>query len=405
MKEPRVLYVLANCSFPPSEGAHEQSLNLIREISGRGVSCSLIAGFKEDAPFDASEFKKFAPLVDVETINCCRGSYTARLYLNCIAYLLKYRLGLPRTWFPKIIWQDFEVLSVAASKEHFYDCVHVEGVPFLPLVSRMLNRPRIVSTVDAWSLRQKRLFSSSSGLVGKIARGMAWALANVVDAIFLRRERHVHVVSPSDSAYLRSCGVSGAFSIPIMLGSGALSSPLDGSDRSGIYIYGDLQVSYIRDGVYQLLTSLSGIPGLSGDEIYVLGRRRPPSDLVAVTEQLNRRVNFISWVDDVDESMRRAKFILLPDLAGTGLKNRTIAALASGAVVIGTIAAFEGVGVVGGVDSIIYKKPAEAWKAVEYLQNRSSERSAIGEAGRLLALANYAPSVVTKSWLDIYRHT
>lgn len=74
----RVIFILSNMTFPPREGAHSQTLNLIKVLQGKGVEISLIVFLKEQSSFDLEGFNRDYHGVNVISIFLDARSYSFR---------------------------------------------------------------------------------------------------------------------------------------------------------------------------------------------------------------------------------------------------------------------------------------------------------------------------------------
>ena len=113
-------------------------------------------------------------------------------------------------------------------------------------------------------------------------------------------------------------------------------------------------------------------------------------------------IRFLAWHDDIDALLRSADVVVLPDAAGTGLKNRAVHAMACGVPVVGTATAFEGFDVADECDAMV-KSTAETFAdaITRVLSNPAGARK-IAVAGQKFALGRYGALAVGQRWLALY---
>ncbi|WP_460727143.1 glycosyltransferase [Lysobacter rhizosphaerae] len=242
-------------------------------------------------------------------------------------------------------------------------------------------------------------------LLQKAARFVSYRIALLSERVFLRSFPNIHVVSHVDAQYLRSKQkIGSAFSIPVALDDEFALTPSVNLVRDGIVIFGDIRVPHIHDGVVGFLSEYFDRYDRPSKpaKITVLGRCRPFGVLKHMADRWGGELSFVEWVPDVVSALYAAEIVVLPDLTGTGLKNRCVAALASGAVVLGTPSAFEGIDVVHGSHAVMGDTPQDLAREAIELLGQPMRIHAIGQAGREFALLNYSSSRIVNSWNERY---
>ncbi|WP_169834678.1 glycosyltransferase [Nocardioides dokdonensis] len=171
-------------------------------------------------------------------------------------------------------------------------------------------------------------------------------------------------------------------------------------------IWADLTQGHQQDAVKDLLTlgfqPLSNVLHNEGIHIVVLGRAPATPALVEAAEGLP--CVFVDWVTDLQAALSSSDVILLPDTVGTGLKNRSIQALGSGACAVGTTVAFEGTDVLDGIHAVVRNAPHMlAESALALTVESHAHRAALSQAARKFVDANYSPEGVLDQWVELYR--
>lgn len=345
----RILYVLSNISYPPNEGAHEQTLRIIKGIANRGHDCTIAAFVVTRESFDVTKFRDYAPNVNVAIVLCNRGTYTGILLRNSLErFPGRRRLGALIGRRSVLTEADRQLRTWLGREAGAYDVVHAEGIPLAPIVHEQVSRPVIFSTVDAWSMRQRRLMRGAASLRDKLQRLVSYGVARFAEHRYLGDFQHVHVVSPSDAAYLRAqTSLESVVSIPVSLPGGMQFSDTQRHDPSRtILISGDIRVSYVMDGICDFLDA--AMPRLLADfgnvTIRLLSRAAAFGRLAEIVARWPERIVVEAWVPDFVAALNAADIVVLPDASGSGLKNRTVVAMASARPVVGTRWAFEGTG-------------------------------------------------------------
>lgn len=87
-----------------------------------------------------------------------------------------------------------------------------------------------------------------------------------------------------------------------------------------------------------LRTAYRGFSGVSQGKDQI-SRARYGEVLAGVP--IANQVEISSWVEDFNALIDRASVVVLPDLAGTGIKTRALQSMARGKPIVGTYVAFE----------------------------------------------------------------
>jgi glycosyltransferase involved in cell wall biosynthesis len=408
----RILYALTNISFPAREGAHEQTLRVIKGISERGNACCILAFVTDGDSFDEAAFRSYAPDVEIAGIFHNSGTYTGILLRNMLA-------ASPQLAFPgcKNVMFSFmltpadrilrESLGSLASR---FDVIHGEGIPLAPIVQSEVTKPVIFSTVDAWSLRQRRLLSMTTSVKGKVMRTFSYFVALSGERFFLKRFRYVHVVSPNDADYLlRRRGLPAVVSVPVSLPDELNTVPASRSRelRKTILFCGDIRVPHVLEGICAFLNLATPIllrefPSIN---IRLLTRAAAFGNLEGIVARWPSVISVETWVDDFVGALASADVIVLPDASGTGQKNRTVVALATGRPVVGSGWAFEGIRARTWRECIIARSQSEMVEGVLACLRRSSLGDVVGRNGAKFAQRHFRLESVLNSWERLYAST
>lgn len=389
MVDRQVVFVLSNLSFPPREGLHIQSTALMRMLRQRGVPVGVITLVRNPRALDADALAQWA------------GGLA---FLEVIPTQLNYPLLLARNlvfgWRPSALTR-----VIAARLKAWPDAtVHLEGIGLAPLLPMCAAHGTVMSTVDAWSLRQSRLAEGTTGLKRALLKMYA-GLSVMAERKYFPMAGAVHAVSAADAAYLRHViPQSRIEAIPVAL----IDPPAPGvSEHRGnraepvVLFWGDISVSHLRAGLEWLFDTVA--PRLAGQGVrvrwVVLGRREPNGALRSKAAD----AHFVGWVDDVGAELRKASVVVLPDKSGTGLKNRALHAMACGVPVLGSSYAFEGIPVTDGVEALVRDSVEDFVAGLADLLQSPQLAVALGERGRAFVLDGYGLDAVVDNWERLYR--
>ena len=144
------------------------------------------------------------------------------------------------------------------------------------------------------------------------------------------------------------------------------------TNADDLVLYADLRVAHLRQSVLEGLRSLARATGASANRLpyrlVVLGRREMPSRLHKLANRaFAGGVLDLRYAPNLAQTLANAGAVWLPDLVGSGVKNRTLDALRHARHVIATDYALEGI--MGDAEKTTatvsqYQSPAELLKAL-----------------------------------------
>lgn len=119
----------------------------------------------------------------------------------------------------------------------------------------------------------------------------------------------------------------------------------------------------------------------------------------SVREELTRPgLSFSGYAADLPAKLRGFRGFVAPITTGTGVKTKTLDAMAVGLPVVATTLGVSGLDVRDGTDYLLARDPLEFATAIGLLSERPDEAAEIGLAGRELVRGSFAPDVITSRW-------
>lgn len=158
------------------------------------------------------------------------------------------------------------------------------------------------------------------------------------------RDRPIAVVSQSEAAKVRFTA-----QITVMPPSGAREASAIETEPvrttvNDIVLYANLGVAHLRQSTHETLRALARANHRTSRRLVVLGRRRLPARLLRVAARVfEGGVLDLGYINRLRETLASASAVWLPDLVGSGVKNRTLDALRYSPRVIATDVALEGI--------------------------------------------------------------
>lgn len=361
---PMKIGILAsNFRFPPREGAEAQLLLTLENLRAVGHDIEFLGiltngekNIPQDFPFGGGGGVAGSP------------KYPIQIFYAIILICSRLKLLI---FFPKLKFIYKNLCSWISTKDKIY----IQGMPLVWLPWAIKSHKIVWSPVDSYSLRYKRLteYYRNRSRLRFIYSRFALKTAALLERIGVKNASKVHVVGYEDARHLELLhGARNVIAIPIFRqGRRVLAKPEIGGKR--ILVWADYRIDYLRESALECLNSL--IPLKGGWEITLLGKGS--ADLLRSSDNFKFVIGK-EWVRDIDEELMSASLIVIPDILGSGIKNRTVHAMGLGCCVAGLESAFQSIPIKSGKDCYIL----ERWSQLAYLmQNIAAQPNIVQDIG------------------------
>jgi glycosyltransferase involved in cell wall biosynthesis len=314
------------------------------------------------------------------------------------ARCLRYQLSLPT------VTRDFaaeQQIARATASRVPETRVLVDLISGSPLC-RAIRRGVVVSGHDCISWFWRQQLKWTRGWKRRIHFGLRRRFAEVTERRYYHLADRLHVVAARDAEQLRRVN-PGIRPVVIPLG-GPTPNPRKVAPmrerQSGGVIWGNLAFPPIAEGFDRLLADLRRTPDRAA-VWQVLGglpeteaRQRFP-----VMTELGLRYH--GRVDDVSSVLGGHRWLVLPDLAGSGQKTRLVDGLAHGCCVIGMPEVFLDM---PGESGTHYHRVQTSSEVFETVGSATADQAAcMSAAAQTLFLAHYSHAAQARSWDQLLR--
>lgn len=218
---------------------------------------------------------------------------------------------------------------------------------------------------------------------------------------YAHRAACVHVVSNLDAAEFKRVNPRVRTSvIPLGRGAPPQETIKTWTRRTHNIIWGSLETQPILSGVraiFQIALRIS--PNLFAG--WILIGRVPTSLVHELLPELNLlRVIYKERVQDLQSLLGDTKILLIPDLAGTGQKTRTLDGLASGCCVAGFPEAFRNISTVVEDESFVRVNSPD--EMIERLKKITGvEAKSLGDRGQKLFHGSFSSNALYAKWFKL----
>lgn len=385
----RLLITCDALPAPPINGHNKKVHDVMQALSGQyAIECLIYP----DTPEDFAGVRKYWAASDIK-FTALRRRRSLRLLRSALT-----RLSLPT------VTRDFEA-EESVIRERLNEGgalrVLIDYISGAPLLARF-SAPQgfVFSGHDCMSYLYGEEYRYSSRLKQRLHFAIRRQFALNTERKFAHRAEVVHLVSEQDAVKLTEINPDVRTKvIPISVNIPDSDKLLPFEQRVGKLVWGSLGSDLIVEGSRRFLRAvlarnpnlLEGwqfLGGVPADEAH---RRLP--------ELSESRVEYISRVDELSAHLGRTRSVFLPDISGTGQKNRMLDSLAHGCCVFGLDEVFRGV-TQPATPAFVVARDYEELAGIAATEDQRAS-AAMGKSGRALMEADFSINALRERWCDL----
>lgn len=398
----KILYLLQDVPFPPSDGIRLKVYNVI-EYMARDHECHVLAFGETAAHERAIELRKAVPGLRVWGIFPPRKGL--RLLLSRVQTTALRLLPPSMGRYQNLGFAD--TLRGLLQQES-YDVIHYDVVNMAQYIDLGTGTASVHSPNDATSLGYVREAEETKQPLTRAARRLSARLLARFERRVYPRFTKIHVVSEIEAQGLLSvCQnidveiIAPAVNRPFLGFGEATDPPGDGTAPTLVFT-GSLAMPGIANGLLEFMQLsypriLAAFPGV---RCRVLGRN--PSAALSRRLAAIPGVRVMPWADDYVGAIAAANVVVFPERGGSGIKNRVLQAMCLGKAVVGSREAFRGVNAQHGVNCFICANPSEFVESIVRALADRDLRQRLGQAARHFILTNHTMDTLGPRWVSLY---
>lgn len=371
-----VLLVDPDLPAPPTSGGRVRAFHLIREVARRHDVDVVAPALPEPEAIAASrqlcrKLWLFQPPVETRVDGWRRR----------VRSVVVGRLHHPR---PEVQATLHEALTA-----HPYDVLHFLTPYLIPSIAALDARAPVLVDFLGTSIGVRREVRQASGVATRLARVARWSAAVRGERWVLRHVDGALAISEDDRRYLARL----APRLPIHVVPNGVDAdhfaPLpEAEDPRGLVFVGDMSFGPNVDAAcYFARTILPRLRARVADVRVAFVGRAPALEVRALSR--DPAIAVTGAVPDVRPYVARAAVVVIPLRGGSGVRNKTLEAMAMGRAIVTTPMGVEGLEVTAGRELVVTDDPERFAQAVAKLLGDPDRRRAMGEAARARVLATY----------------
>jgi hypothetical protein len=381
---PRLCYVFSRYSREPYDGKQSQLFKVLPLLARRFERIDLLGLARSKEDLRGTKWAGLAKLEITELV--FPGSYDVQ---SLVCLWAKYG------WIP---WPGLQAMRRWLKERDHEDTVFFfEGFPLAGLLRWPRKGQVFWGEVDSYLLRAHRM--RRMGVRRGLNSWLGMVVAKHLERMGLATAAATHVYSESDARFLRRIhengkvvGIPMSCNLPVKTLKAAIVRK-----TPRVLVWADSSYPYLEVSMKNVFQAIGSAKGdRKADFVFLIGNN----------QALKAKISEAGWevhtrVDDLDDLVANMDFVLLPDLSGTGLKNRTLNALTRGLCVIGTKTAWEGIPITDGVHGVVVRSSSGIPDLIADLFV-SKRNLTIALAGQELILGIFSREAIGSKWEQFF---
>ena len=399
----KVLFVATTFPIPPHAGAKVALLETVRSIEGLCELHLLLPRTQENSNEDVAELQQILPNTSIHfyTPHSAQPGmiekYAAALRSAVLGH--SYHAG---------IWMDHNLRSAVRrlAQKHHFDIVHCEWL-YPAIALQGMNLPLVVRTHDLHFVIMKDGVEEMPG--GKKLRQTLWRLEaerfRRFEVDVLNNALVTIALSAEDEAVWRREGVSRLVRIPppMTVPELPLAAPEEKKVCTALFLcmlhaMVNRESSFIfTDEIWPLVSE-----DVRAQVEVVFAGGRPDEGARLRAKECGIRIEAPLSDEQARKLYGEADIFLSPIKTGTGIKTKTLEAMANGKPIIGFSNSFRGVPVVNGKHALVADSNEEFARLFEKLVADPALRQRLGKAARDFISENFNPKILGPRLIAAY---
>lgn len=390
-----VLLLTQVLPYPPDSGPKVKTYNVIKYLAQKHqvTLASFVRGDQSEQARHLERYCRAVHTVPMERSAAQDGMAMARSLLT----------GQP--WM--MVRDDREAMrrlvDRLAAEQHF-DVAHADQLNMCQYARRVPGAFKVLDAHNALWLLYRRLWQTMPPGPRKWLLGRDWQLLRSYEGQQVREFEAVLAVSDEDKAALQEAAGEAVdiTVIPIAIDADEIKMIEREAEPAHILHIGTMYwppnidaVNWFVQQVYPLVRQQR--PDVQFD---VLGSR-PPAELLALNDA-GLGINVTGYVEDPTPYEQQAAVMVVPLLAGGGMRVKILNALAEGLPIVSTTLGCEGIQVTPGRDILVGDTPDEFAAHVLRLLNDSALGRKLAASGRRLVEEKYDYHTACRALDEVY---
>jgi polysaccharide biosynthesis protein PslH len=368
--------------YPPDSGPKVKTYNMVKFVS-QNHDLTLVSFVRGDQTREVEHLKQFCKAVYTVPIRRTRRNDGLALVKSMVT---------ARPWFiARDDLSEMRALLAGLCQKEKFDIVHADQLNMAQYASQIPGAARILDAHNALWLLYQRLAQTTRNFWQAAFLEREWRLLKRYEGAVCRTFDAVLTVSDADKAALAeaSGGEGNLIVAPIAVDPEAIQLIPRVPQADHILHIGTMFWPPNVDGVLWFLRKVYPIIQQARPDVHfdIVGAR-PPKEIIESGRTMEG-VNVTGYVKEAGEYLRKTGVMVVPLLAGGGMRVKILEALAEGLPIVTTSIGCEGIAVENGRHLLVADSPQEFAQATLRLLTDPAYANTLARNGRELIEKKY----------------
>lgn len=400
----KILFITLIVPYPPNAGPRIKTWHVLKYLAEQGYSTTLLT-------FVRKEEQKFLPHLK----GVCEKVVSVPIRRTKIRDALSL-MSSQLKGTPFLIERDYRSAMMRAIKklllEETFDVIHIDQVNMAQFILNLNNLHFSSKTIfDAhnatWAILE-RMRSQVPLFIRPLVSREAKKLREFEHKL-VQEFDHVLTVTDNDRVLLsKNPGdpslVSKLHVLPIAVNTQEIQPVMRKKGSQQILTIGSLNYPPNADGIRWFLREVFPlIKKINDAALLTIIGKNPPNDFYYLAAPFGDDIQIKGYVEDLTPHLENSALMVVPVLAGGGMRVRILEAFAWGIPVVTTTIGLEGIAASNGKEVLVEDDPVSFAKAVVKLLDQPARQQTLAENARELVTKLYDWKVVLKELDRIYQ--
>lgn len=398
-----ILFLTQIVPYPPNAGPRIKTWNVLRYLAAKGHRISL-------ATFVRSDEAQYLPVL--ETL--CECVYAVPLHRSRaedVGYWLKSQWTRQPFLIERDNRQAMHAVVKSVLEDGEVDLIEADQLTMAQFAlagrGKKSSPPILFDSHNATFMIVERSLQNYPPLL-RIPLKLEHQRLQRYEAELIRRCDHTLTVTDLDKQIFLKNSLLPAddpriSTIPIAVDTAQLAPVQPSPNSMNILTLGTLTYPPNAEGIRWFLRDVfPRIRQVNSQASLTIIGKNPPPDFFQLAAEVMPGVEITGYVDDLTPYLEKAALMVVPLLAGSGMRVRILEAFSRGLPVVTTPMGLEGIQAVPGQDVLVATEPAAFAGAVNQLLADANFRQNIAKNARVLAETRYDWQVVLRAMDDVY---
>lgn len=393
----KILILTARIPYPVRDGGALAMSQTIEEYIALGCEVSLLAMNTSRHWVDENSLPTFYnKLVNFKTVYVKTNVNPLAAFINLFTDK-SYNVE-------RFIHKEYRIALIELLSKQTFDFIQFESIytaPYLDIAKAHTKAKMFCRVHNIEHLIWQRLTDNEKNFLKKRYLQLLTHRLKNYELTIIQQFDLLLTISAQEAAYFQDNKLNHCYHLPFGIDTNA-QLPIEyiKPEIESCYHLGSMDwapnlegVHWLRNEIWPLVQAIN--PQLF---LYLAGKNMPAN----IVSEPDKNIIVKGEVDDIIVFSLEKNIMLVPLLAGAGIRIKIIQAMALGKTIIGTTIAFEGIGISNGENGIVADTAADFAEAINYYCLHTDKSKQIGQKAQAYVHKHYKKETIYKNWMLFY---